>query len=93
MDFAGVGFSEIVVILVIAMLAVGPRRLPEIARKMGQMANKFRMTAAELTRSVTAEVEEERSEMSAAGREMKDTVNQAVREAAEEEEENYRSGN
>ena len=62
MDIIGIGFWEVIVILVVAMLVVGPRRLPEVAIKLGQMARKFRMTTTELTRSITAEVEEESSE-------------------------------
>lgn len=36
------GFLEIVVVLVITLLVVGPERMPEVARKAGQMVGKFR---------------------------------------------------
>ncbi len=65
MDIIGIGIWEVIVILVIAMLVVGPRRLPETAIKLGQMVRKFRMTTTELTRSITAEVEEESKEIKA----------------------------
>ena len=74
MDFIGVGFPEVVVILLIAILAVGPRRLPELARKMGQMANKFRMTTTELTRSITAEIEEDKNELRSQHKGIKSTL-------------------
>jgi TatA/E family protein of Tat protein translocase len=35
------GLSELVVILAIALLVVGPRRLPEIARGLGEAARSF----------------------------------------------------
>ena len=83
MDFTGVGFWEVIVIMVIAILAVGPRRLPEIARKMGQMTNKFRMTATELTRSITAEVEEEALEINSARRDLKNEIEDTGGEATQ----------
>ncbi|WFE69341.1 Sec-independent protein translocase protein TatB [Thiomicrospira sp. R3] len=36
------GFLEIVVVLIITLLVVGPERMPEVARKAGQMVAKFR---------------------------------------------------
>lgn len=37
-----IGFLEIVVILIITLLVVGPERMPEIARKAGQLVGKVR---------------------------------------------------
>lgn len=37
-----IGFLEIVVVLIITLLVVGPERMPEIARKAGQLAAKAR---------------------------------------------------
>ena len=37
MDFLGVGFAELIFILIIAMMVFGPRRLPEIAAKAGKI--------------------------------------------------------
>jgi sec-independent protein translocase protein TatA len=36
MDILGVGFPELVLIFIIAMMVFGPRRLPEIAAKIGK---------------------------------------------------------
>jgi len=36
------GFSELVVIVVVALLVVGPRRLPEVARGLGEALRAFR---------------------------------------------------
>ena len=38
----GIGFGEFVVILVIAMIVVGPERMPELARKVGNTVRDFR---------------------------------------------------
>ena len=35
------GFPELVVILLVALLVLGPKRLPEVARAMGQAVRAF----------------------------------------------------
>ena len=43
----GVGFSELVVIAVIALMVVGPKDLPLMLRKLGQQMARFRALANE----------------------------------------------
>ena len=35
------GFSELLVILIVALLVVGPRRLPELGRALGEAIRAF----------------------------------------------------
>jgi sec-independent protein translocase protein TatB len=44
----GLGFSEIVVILVLILLIVGPTRLPDIARGLGKGMREIRRASREL---------------------------------------------
>ena len=37
-----IGWGEILVILVIALLIVGPRRLPDVGRSLGQAIREFK---------------------------------------------------
>lgn len=59
--------GEIVVIVLLALIVLGPRRLPDIARKVGRWTNELRTAAREITRGLEAEVAEIRE----VGRELK----------------------
>jgi Tat protein translocase TatB subunit len=41
----GIGFFEIIVILIVALLVVGPTKLPEVARSIGRALGEFRRMA------------------------------------------------
>lgn len=43
MDFLGVGVPELVVILVLALIFVGPKELPQLAEKAGKFLRDLRM--------------------------------------------------
>lgn len=45
----GIGPSELLVILVIALLVLGPRRLPELARSLGKALGEFRRATADIS--------------------------------------------
>ena len=57
----GLGFTEILVILVVALLVFGPDRLPELARNLGRGLAEFRRASSDLRRSVLEASEEPRS--------------------------------
>lgn len=50
MNFFGIGTGEILLILVIATLVVGPERMVELARQLGDMLRRFRETTESVTR-------------------------------------------
>lgn len=46
------GFLEMVVLGVVALLVIGPRQLPEVAKVVGRMINEFRRATGDLTSSI-----------------------------------------
>ena len=54
----GIGMPELLLILVVALLVLGPKRLPEIARSLGRGMAEFRRASSELRHSLNAPLEE-----------------------------------
>jgi len=54
----GIGMPELLLILAVALIVLGPKRLPEIARSLGKGLAEFRRTTDEL-KDEFREVEEE----------------------------------
>src|SRR5918996_3491101 len=50
--------GEIIVIVLLALVVLGPNRLPDIARKIGRWTNELRSAAREITRGLEAEIDE-----------------------------------
>ncbi len=48
----GIGFSELMLILIIALIAIGPEKLPDIARALGRAFGEFKKATDELKKSV-----------------------------------------
>jgi Tat protein translocase TatB subunit len=44
----GIGLPELVVILVVALVVLGPKRLPEVARTLGKAVAEFRRHSTEI---------------------------------------------
>jgi Tat protein translocase TatB subunit len=55
----GIGFPEMIIILVVALLVVGPSKLPELARTLGKAFTEFRRMADEVKETFEEEVMEE----------------------------------
>ena len=51
----GIGMQEIVIICVIALIVVGPKKLPEFARALGKGYGEFRRAFEEMKRNVETE--------------------------------------
>ncbi len=52
----GIGLPEIIVIMVVALLVVGPSKLPELAKSLGKAFSEFRRMADEVKETIEDEV-------------------------------------
>jgi sec-independent protein translocase protein TatB len=64
MDLMGVGTAEILMILLVAIIVVGPRKIVDIARTMGKITRTLKKASTDLMSSVTKELELEDKEKS-----------------------------
>jgi sec-independent protein translocase protein TatB len=55
--FSNIGITELIVILLLALLVVGPERLPELARKLGETLRDVRQAYENLTQDLGPELE------------------------------------
>ena len=56
----GLGMGEVVLILVIALIVFGPRKLPELGKSLGQAMSQFRRASDDFKRTWEQEVEVDR---------------------------------
>ena len=54
-----IGFGEIIIVLLFALIIFGPKRLPEMGRTIGRSLKEFRGAAADLRKELDVELEEE----------------------------------
>ena len=59
--FGTLGGPEVILILVIALIVFGPRRLPEIGKSMGKMLAEFRKASNDFKRTIEDELEAEKA--------------------------------
>jgi Tat protein translocase TatB subunit len=64
--FGPLGGQELVLILVLALIVFGPRRLPEIGKSMGKLLAEFRRASHDFQRTIEDEVEAEKYKTPAA---------------------------
>ncbi len=58
----GIGPLELTVILVVALLVMGPKKLPQLARTLGRGLAEFRRASNDLKRSIDMDLEEHKIE-------------------------------
>ena len=55
--FGSIGGTELMVIMLIALLIFGPRKLPELGRSIGKGLSEFKRASNDLKRSLEEELE------------------------------------
>jgi len=51
----GIGMPELIVILVVALIVLGPKRLPEVARSLGKAMAEFRRQSSDIMEEFQAQ--------------------------------------
>ncbi len=69
----GMGMGELIIIVVVALLALGPERLPEAAKKIGQTIRGLRRQTSELRTTI-----EQDTQLGDAMREIRSALNEDV---------------
>lgn len=62
MNFIGVGVPEMILIGVLALIFVGPQKLPEVMGQIGRTVREIRRQASDVTRQFTDELDDVRSD-------------------------------
>jgi len=67
-----IGFSELMVIALVALIVIGPERLPRVARTLGHLAGRLQRYVADVKADINREVELEEL------RKMRDSMQEAA---------------
>lgn len=87
MDFLGIGLPELAVILILALIVVGPKRLPETAAQIARTIREVKRYSSSMTRELNTvvkdlerEYEEVKGEMKGVASELSETSQSISRE-------------
>lgn len=72
--FSNIGVPGLILILVLALIIFGPKKLPEIGKAVGQTLSEFKKSAKELTSDAVEEIEEVKKEVKEQKVEIEDIV-------------------
>lgn len=87
-----IGFSEIVVVGVVALIVIGPERLPKVARTLGHMAGRLQRYVNEVKADINREMElDELRKLQSQVRKAAQDIEQSVTQAAHEVQSGVRS--
>ncbi len=80
MDFLGIGLPEIVLVLIIAVIVVGPKRLPEVAVHLARVIRQLRGYATDVTAQMRTEIDELTREYEQVRKEMQEFRDSATKD-------------
>jgi len=56
----GIGMQELIIIVIIALLVVGPKKLPDLAKTLGRAFNDFKKATEEVTEDIKDTLKEDK---------------------------------
>lgn len=76
----GIGMPEMILILIVALIVVGPKRLPDLAKALGRAVGEFRKATSELKESlgVDEELREVKKAFDGINSDLRDSMRAAV---------------
>jgi len=74
----GIGMPELILIAVVALIVLGPKKLPDLAKSLGRAVRKFRKATSELKE--TLQVDSEFTEVKKAFTDFHSDVNKTIRD-------------
>lgn len=82
--FGSIGMPELIIILVIALIIFGPRKLPELGKSLGRSINEFKKASTDLQNTLEQEIKiEEQKEAAAKVKAEQDTAGAAFHKTDE----------
>jgi len=78
--FGNIGFPELLIILAIALLIFGPKKLPEVGKSIGRAVREFRRTSDEIKERIEEEIRVDEF------KEIKDELKKDITEEIKDEE-------
>ena len=61
--FSNIGVPGLILILVLALIIFGPKKLPEIGRAFGQTLKEFKKSTRELTEDVMEDIKDDKEKL------------------------------
>src|SRR3990170_4308030 len=80
MDFLGIGLPEIILVLIIAAVVIGPKRLPEVAVQLARVIRQMRGYATDVTSQMRSELDELTREYEQVRKDLQEFRESATRE-------------
>jgi sec-independent protein translocase protein TatB len=83
----GIGMPEMILILAIALIVIGPKKLPDLAKSLGRAFAEFKRATSELKESleIDDELKEVKTTFDDMGKEIKEAVAVTVRSESEDQ--------